>query len=175
MERQKARKPLSPVKQRLKNLIAEYKDAQREHREAAQRLDGALASLSAARLRLAAHVEKHQIDSYRAIFAVERDKNGKLTSRRIVGGKNLAIKGVIWPAEVGPDRGQASTGHGGPQTPDCGAYCDEQMESAPDDPNWTGEVWCVCDCTLSAGGGAFPGALQCFGEDEIPEETVEEA
>jgi hypothetical protein len=160
MERQKARKPLSPVKQRLKNLIAEYKDAQREHREAAQRLDGALASLSAARLRL---------------FAVERDKNGKLTSRRIVGGKNLAIKGVIWPAEVGPDRGQASTGHGGPQTPDCGAYCDEQMESAPDDPNWTGEVWCVCDCTLSAGGGAFPGALQCFGEDEIPEETVEEA
>ena len=170
-----SKKPLSPVKMRLKKLIEQYKEAQREHHEAVRNLEAAFGRLSAARLQLATHVEKHKIDSYRAIFAIEKDARGKTTWRRIVGGKNLEIKGVTWPAEIGPNRGTASTGHGGPQTPECEQYCDEQMESVSDDPNWTGEMWCVCDCTLSAGGGAFPGALQCFGEDEIPEDTMEPA
>src|SRR5688572_11731693 len=158
---QKPRKPLSPRQQRLKSLIEQYKEAQHEHREAAQRLDAAIARLSAARLQLATHVQKHRIDSYRAIFAIEKDKNGKTTWRRIVGGKNLEIKGVTWPAEIAANQGSPSTGHGGPQTPECEQYCDEQMESVNDDPNWSGEQWCICDCTLAVGGGAFPGALQC--------------
>jgi hypothetical protein len=89
-----------------------------------------------------------------------------LTSRKIVGGKNLKVDGIKWPA----DAGDPSTGHGGPQTPECEDFCDEQMAEAADDPNWTGEVWCICDCTISAGGGAFPNPVQCFGEDEVPED-----
>jgi hypothetical protein len=163
------RRPLPPVKQRLKSLIDQYKEAQREQVDAASRLDAANARLSEVKLQLAAHVQKHKIDSYRAIFAIEKDRNGKSTWRKVVGGKNLEIKGVIWPSEFGAEGRNPSTGHGGPQTPECEEFCDDQMNSISDDPNFTGGVWCICNCTLAAGGGAFPGALECFAEDEIPE------
>jgi hypothetical protein len=157
---------MSKVKQRLKQLIEQYREAQHEQREAAARLAAANLQMSAVKIQLSAHIKKHKIDSFRALFVVEKDKNGRLTSRTIVSGKNLKVDGVVWPADsesppVGPDA---------PENPDCEAYCDNAMQAAADSPDWgAGEVWCICTCPLSAGGGAFPGGgVECFGEDEVP-------
>jgi hypothetical protein len=166
MASRKPRRPMSKVKQRLKHLIEEYRAAQREQHEAAARLAAANLQMCAVKIQLSAHVKKHKIDSYRALFVVEKDTNGRLTSRKIVGGKNLKIDGVVWPA----DAEDLPTGPDAPETPDCESFCNDAMVAAADSPDWgAGEVWCICNCPMSAGGGMFPGGgVECFGEDEVP-------
>jgi len=171
MATKKRRQPMSKVKQRLKRLIEQYREAQREQLTATTRLGAANTRMSVAKLQLAVHVQKHKIDSYRVIFAVEKDKNGKPTSRRIVGGKNLKIDGVSWPS----DSGNPPTGPGGTELPENETFCDEQMNLMAENPNWVGESWCICEDTTAAGGGVFPGGgVECFGEDEIPEDPDDE-
>lgn len=144
----------------MKSMMKSYREAQGDLRDKQRAYQEAFKRAELMRKDIEAAIEQNNFDVYRAIYAHETDDSGKtIRLRRVASGINLSIAALLDPVLSSSADGAGTGPHGGDQTTECVAACDQVMQEHD-----TQNVACICDC-LDLGDAGPMTAITCISEE----------